>query len=149
MTCALEGGPEYVFSGKSHQKEVPGGYFWGVRGKKENPQSSGERQIPLPFKELTEPNKFPSEHFSILRTVLHHLPQKKADGGGARLSQGAPRHLPPLPRAGREEKGREWPLPSISRNRTWEHCRMFPHALRLKCLVLRALRHGTRPFVSQ
>lgn len=58
-TCALEGGPEYVFSGNSHQKEVPGGHFWGVRGKKENPQGSGERQIPLPFKELTEPNKFP------------------------------------------------------------------------------------------
>lgn len=53
------GGPEYVFSGNSHQKEVPGGHFWGVRGKKENPQGSGERQIPLPFKELTEPNKFP------------------------------------------------------------------------------------------
>lgn len=59
------GGLQGVSFWEKSLKGGPRGTLWGARQEKGNPQGSGERQIPLPFKENIEPNKFPSEQLSI------------------------------------------------------------------------------------
>lgn len=51
------GAPECVSFWEKSLKGGPRGTLRGARQEEENPQGSGERQIPLPFKDNTEPNK--------------------------------------------------------------------------------------------
>lgn len=51
------GGPECVSFWEKSLKGGPRETLRGARQEEENPQGSGERQIPLPFKDNTEPNK--------------------------------------------------------------------------------------------